>query len=235
MQTLPESAIQIKALTKSYGQNKVLDNLSLTVDCRDVFCLLGPNGCGKTTMINSILSLLKTDSGSIYLKGELKKSTAQNKIGVVLEEDGFFKDMSVEKNLQVVCMISKAPFNIIPDLLEKVSLLEHRKKQIKNLSQGMRKRLAIAGSLIGNHDLYIWDEPFNGLDPQGFKLLRELISEIKNKGHTIIISTHLLDEATKICNKFGLMRNGSIHEVLSLKELQEKYSDIENFFFNAIK
>ena len=224
--------IELQKLNKAFGKLKILDNVSLSVDHGDVFCLLGPNGSGKTTMINCILSLLKPQSGNIKLFEQENIIAAKKRIGVIMEEDGFYLDMSAEKNLKVVCLIKGVSFDVIPKLLEKVDLTEHRKKRVKKLSQGMRKRLAIASSLIGDPELLIWDEPYNSLDPLGFKFMRELISELQAKGKTIFISTHLLDEAQRSGTKVGLIYKGQIKEILDKQQIVRNYGSMNEFFFH---
>lgn len=226
--------IELQKLNKSFGKSKILDNISLSVDHGDVFCLLGPNGSGKTTMINCMLSLLKPQSGTIRLFGQENIITAKKRIGVIMEEDGFYRDMSAEKNLRVVCLIKGISFDVIPELLEKVDLTEHRKKRVKKLSQGMRKRLAIASSLIGDPELLIWDEPYNSLDPLGFNFMRDLISELQAKGKTIMISTHLLDEVQKSGTKVGLIHKGQIKEILDKQQIDKNYGSMDKFFFHNI-
>lgn len=231
---MESGAINLRAITKSFGQFKVLDNVTLSVDHGDIFCLLGPNGSGKTTMINCILSLLEPDSGSIRIFGSDDLTQAKKSIGVLLEEDGFFKDLNAWENLKVICLIKGIGFNVIPLLLEKFDLLAHRKKKVSKFSQGMRRRLALASSLIGDPDLVIWDEPYNGLDPSGFRFLRDLIMELKEKGKTLFISTHLLDEVMKTSGRVGLIFQGEIREVIPIDKLTVKYKSMEDFYFHHI-
>ena len=226
--------LNISKLTKLFGKERVLDQVSLTVDHGDVFCLLGPNGSGKTTMISCVLSLLTSDAGEVALFDVPHSLSANKRIGVVLEDDGFFRDMSVEKNLEIVCLLKGVSYDLIPDILERLSLLEHRRKRVKKLSQGMRKRLSIACSLIDDPELLIWDEPYNSLDPSGFQLVRQLLSEMKSKGKTIIVSTHLLDEVKKAGTKVGLIYEGVMKEVLCSSEIEQKYGTLEQFYFHHV-
>lgn len=224
--------IEISNLNKYFNNSIILNQVSLSVDRGDVFCLLGPNGSGKTTMINCLLSLLKPQKGEIKLFGQEDIISAKKRIGVIMEEDGFYRDMSAEKNLKVVCLIKSVSLEVIPALLEKVGLTDQRKKRVKKLSQGMRKRLAIASSLIGDPELLIWDEPYNSLDPLGFQFMRNLIVELQSNGKTLFISTHLLDEVQKSGTKVGLIYNGQIKEVLKNQEISDKYKTMDNFFFS---
>ncbi len=226
--------VHAKNLLKRFDSLTVLDNVSLEIAQGDVFCLLGPNGSGKTTLINCILALLKPDNGVINIFGNSDLVKAKKRIGVVMEEDGFYRDLNVMKNMQIVCLIKNASFDEIPILLQKLSLWDQRKKMIKKLSQGMRKRLAIACSMVGNPDLLIWDEPYNGLDPTGFQFMRNLISELREQGKTILISTHLLDEVKKTATKTALMHKGKIREVLEVKDISEKYGNMDKFYMHHV-
>ncbi len=232
---MKHAPISISTLTKSFCKQKVLNQISLTVDHGEVFCLLGPNGSGKTTMINCLLSLLHPDEGEIKIFGETKSTRSNKRIGVVLENDGFFRDMSVQKNLELVCLLKGVSFDRIPEILDKFSLLEHRKKRIKTLSLGMRQRLSFASSLIDDPELIVWDEPYNGLDPSGFELVRQMISEMRNHGKTILISTHLLDQVRKTATKVGLIFNGALKEVLRISEIEKKYSTMEQYYFYHVE
>lgn len=221
-------------LSRKFGSFPVLDDVSLKINKGEIFCLLGPNGSGKTTLINCILALLKPDNGVINIFGNSDLVKAKKRIGVVMEEDGFYRDMNVMKNMQIVCLIKNASFDEIPILLQKLSLWDQRKKMVKKLSQGMRKRLAIACSMVGNPDLLIWDEPYNGLDPTGFQFMRNLISEFREQGKTILISTHLLDEVKKTATKTALMHKGKIREVLEVKDISEKYGNMDKFYMHHV-
>ncbi len=229
-----QKVFQVNNLFKKFGSFLALDDVSMSFDQGDVFCLLGPNGSGKTTLINCMLALLKPDKGEISFWGSHDLVQVKQRIGVVMEEDGFLRDVSVEKNLKIVCLLKNASFEEVPVLLEKLSLLDHRKKMVKKLSQGMRKRLAIACSLVGNPDLLIWDEPYNGLDPTGFQFMRNLIQELKVEGKTILISTHLLDEVKRTATKVALMHEGKIKEVLLVKDVASKYGTMDEFYASHV-
>lgn len=228
------SNFKVENLTKKFGSFLALDDVSISFDQGDVFCLLGPNGSGKTTLINCILGLLKPENGLIEFLGSINTELIKNKVGVVLEDDGFFRDLSVEKNIKIVCLIKSVSFDKIPAILENVSLLEHRKKMVKKLSNGMRKRLAIACSLVGNPELLIWDEPYNGLDPTGFQFMRNLIRDLKMQGKTIMISTHLLDEVKKTASKVGLISDGRVKEILSTEDISLKYKSMDDFYMHHV-
>jgi ABC-type multidrug transport system ATPase subunit len=225
-------AIVVRGLSKRFSGKSVLDNAMLTIEEGDIFFLLGPNGSGKTTLINCLLSLVHPDKGEIIVLGSEHLEKAKIRTGIVLEVDGFFGDLSVEKNLQITALIKGEKPEVIPELLHKVDLYEHRNKRVRKLSQGMRKRLAIACSLVGNPDLLIWDEPYNGLDPEGHRFLRELIKALHENGKTLLISTHLLDEAKKSAKTVGILNSGSFREIIQVSDLNTRFDSIDEFYFS---
>lgn len=226
--------IRVNTLSKRFGSFRALDNVNLSLDQGDVFYLLGPNGSGKTTLINCILALSKPEKGTIHLWGSDDLVQMKSRVGVVLEDDGFFRDLSVEKNLQIVCLLKNASFEEIPQLLEQFWLIEHRKKLVRKLSLGLRKRLAIACSLIGNPDLLIWDEPYNGLDPTGFLFMRSLIQNLQGQGKTLFVSSHLLDEVNRTATKLLLINKGRVGELMPAHAVSLKYKTIDAYYLQHI-
>jgi len=228
---MPHSFCQTTILTKNYGKELALNSVSLDINQGEVFFLLGPNGSGKTTFINNLLGLLRPTSGEVRLFGSTDLDQGKKRVGVILEQDGFFADVSAVKNLKVICLIKGVGYDCIPGLLEKVSLKGHEKKKVKKFSQGMRKRLAIAASLVGNPDFLIWDEPYNALDPDGFRFLRNLIEELNANGKTLLISTHLLDEASRSATNVALLYKSQLKATLDKDTILEKHNSMEDFYF----
>ena len=224
--------LQIHNVNKFYGQFQALKDISFTIEKGNIFCLLGPNGSGKSTLVNCLLSLLKY-SGEIRF--ETKNNFLRENIGIIMEEEGFMRDMSIYKNLLVTSVLKKAPLSEIDYLIELVGLKKHKNKRIKKLSLGMRKRLSIANSLIGNPSFLIWDEPYNALDPDGFLFIRQLITELNKQGKTIFICTHLLDEVERIADRVGLIYHGQLLSVMNKKEITAKFGTIENFYLKHTK
>ncbi|MDY0201521.1 MAG: ABC transporter ATP-binding protein [Bacteroidales bacterium] len=223
--------ITIENVIKNYGKAQVLKDVSLQVKKGRILCLLGPNGSGKSTLINCILSLVKY-GGSVGYHNFTKKD-----IGLILEDEGFCKDLNIYKNLKIDSMVKKS--NVSPDeltrLIAMVGLAGHEKKLIKKLSMGMRKRLSIASALLNDPDILIWDEPYNSLDPEGIIFLRELIISLNKKGKTIIISTHLLSEVERIADDIALIYNGKILSVMEKVEIMLQFDSLENFYLHHIK
>lgn len=222
--------LHIEYINKYYDDFQALKDVSLEVKTSRVFCLLGPNGSGKSTLINCFLSLLKYKTGQF--KFECNTSNPRKKIGVIMEDEGFCRDMSVYKNLALTSIIKESPFSEIDGLIELVGLTEHRNKQVRKLSQGMKKRLSIANSLIGNPDFLVWDEPYNALDPDGFIFIRNLIAKLNKEGKTFFLCTHLLDEVQRVADDIGLIYKGKILSSMSKKDIIENFGTVENFYLH---
>jgi ABC-2 type transport system ATP-binding protein len=216
------SVLQIHNLSKSYGKIKALNDVSFDVPKGSVFGLLGPNGSGKTTLLSIILDILGADAGSYSWFGEPSTFVHRKRIGSLLETPNFYHYLSAVQNLKVTQSISQRGSEAaIDDVLKKVNLYERRNSKFSTYSLGMKQRLAIAASLLGEPEVLLLDEPTNGLDPVGIAEIRELIKSLAAAGHTVIMASHLLDEVEKICDhvailKFGkLIAHGTVASVLA--------------------
>lgn len=216
------SVLQIHNLSKSYGKIKALNDVSFDVPKGSVFGLLGPNGSGKTTLLSIILDILGADAGSYNWFGEPSTFVHRKRIGSLLETPNFYHYLSAVQNLKVTQSISQRGNDAaIDDVLKKVNLYERRNSKFSTYSLGMKQRLAIAASLLGDPEVLLLDEPTNGLDPVGIAEIRELIKSLSAAGHTVIMASHLLDEVEKICDhvailKFGkLIASGTVASVLA--------------------
>lgn len=216
------SVLQIHNLSKSYGKIKALNDVSFDVPKGSVFGLLGPNGSGKTTLLSIILDILGADAGSYSWFDEPSTFVHRKRIGSLLETPNFYHYLSAVQNLKVTQSISqRGNESAIEDVLKKVNLYERRNSKFSTYSLGMKQRLAIAASLLGEPEVLLLDEPTNGLDPVGIAEIRELIKSLAAAGHTVIMASHLLDEVEKICDhvailKFGkLIASGTVASVLA--------------------
>lgn len=205
------SILSIQNLTKEYGVITAVNNLSLEIQPGEIYGLLGPNGSGKTTTLGMILGIIHPKSGNYqWFDGEYSEHDARKRIGTLLETPNFYPYMNAIQNLEIVALIKKAK-NVPYDELLKLVNLHHRKNSpFKAYSLGMKQRLAIAAALIGDPDVLIFDEPTNGLDPQGIAEVRETIRTIAEKGKTIIMASHILDEVEKICSHVAIIKNGNL-------------------------
>ncbi len=176
-----------------------------------VFGILGPNGSGKTTLLSIILDVLHADKGAYSWFGETPSPEQRKKIGSLLETPNFYHYLSSERNLRITHSISgRGDAAGIESVLKKVNLYERRKYKFSSYSLGMKQRLAIAAALLGDPSVLVLDEPTNGLDPVGIAEIRELIRELNQKGHTIIMASHLLDEVEKICTHVAILKKGNL-------------------------
>lgn len=217
------NVLEVTNLHKSFKGRKIIENLNLSVSEGDIFGFLGPNGAGKTTTIRIILNLIYPDSGEIKLNGfDLKTnfSKAIEKVGAIVEVPKFYPYLSGYKNLQLMSnIIGDVSKNKIHEVLDVVGLSKRCKDKVKTYSLGMKQRLGIANALLNDPKLVILDEPTNGLDPQGMKEIRDLISTLAStKNITFFISTHLLHEVEQICNKVAILNQG---EIIAQGEVQD--------------
>jgi len=221
MKNLEAPVLEINNLTKSYGRIKALSDFSLKVFPGEIFGILGPNGSGKTTTLGILLDILKADSGNFFWFGETPSEKHRQRIGSLLETPLFYPHLSAVNNLRIIADIKNTGYENIDDHIETVGLTERKFSKIKTYSLGMKQRLAIAATLMGNPEVLILDEPTNGLDPKGIAEIRTLIKEVGLRGTTIILASHMLDEVQKVCshvvvlNKGKHLGSGKVSDVLS--------------------
>ena len=220
-----EYVLQTDRLTKKYKNFQALGGLTLNVPKGAVYGLVGKNGAGKTTLIRLICGLQEPTSGSFTLYGIRNDSRdiikSRRRMGAVVETPSIYMDMTAEDNLKQQYLILGLPsFEGIPELLELVGLENAGKKKARNFSLGMKQRLGIAVALAGDPDFLILDEPVNGLDPQGIVEVRELIRKLNRERQvTVLISSHILDELSRLATHYGILDNGRLVKELSAEEL----------------
>lgn len=213
-------------LSKQYGHYKVLNKLSIHVPKGAIYGLVGKNGAGKTTLIRLICGLQEPTSGDYILYGvkntEKEIAKSRRRMGAVVETPSIYMDLTATENLKVQYEILGLPsFEGLSELLKLVDLENTGKKKAKNFSLGMRQRLGIAIALVGDPDFLVLDEPVNGLDPQGIIEIRELILKLNRERQiTVLISSHILDELSRLATHYGFVDNGSMIKEISAKELE---------------
>ena len=223
-----ETIIKIQGLSKRFGEVLALNGLSLEVKKRDIYGFLGPNGSGKSTTIRIITSLVKGDSGSVEVFGlPLKTPRKQilSRIGALVERPDFYENLTALKNLEILAGYSGLRLTKTDFLenLKLVGLKERASSKVKTFSEGMKQRLGIGQALLNNPELLILDEPFNSLDPQGVKDIRDLIVRLnREQGMTILLSSHKLDEVEKYANRMVLIDKGKAVAEGSVRELTGK-------------
>ena len=201
--------LQVTDLTKKFGRLTAVDRLSFKVEKGHVYGLLGPNGSGKSTTLGMILNVVnKTEGDFKWFNGKISNSEALKRIGAIIERPNFYPYMTAWQNLNLVCKIKEIPTDGIEEKLELVGLIERQHDKFKTYSLGMKQRLAIASALLNNPEMLILDEPTNGLDPKGIHEIRKIIRDIADKGTTIILASHLLDEVEKVCDQVIILQKG---------------------------
>ncbi|MFZ1579853.1 MAG: ABC transporter ATP-binding protein [Saprospiraceae bacterium] len=204
------TVLQISGLTKKYGKITALKSLDLKIEQGNVYGLLGPNGSGKTTTLGIILGILKQDDGSFSWFGDKYGDQYRLKIGAILETPNFYPYLNADENLEIIRHIKNDQDADFTELLTMVNLVDRRKSNFSTYSLGMKQRLAIAATLIGEPEVLIFDEPTNGLDPQGIAEVREILKKIANTGKTVIMASHILDEVEKICSHVAIIKKGQL-------------------------
>ncbi|MBW4687559.1 MAG: ABC transporter ATP-binding protein [Komarekiella atlantica HA4396-MV6] len=216
--------LKIQNLNKSYKLRKVLQNLTLHIDSGEIYGLIGGNGAGKTTTINIICNLLKADSGNITINNQPVSDVTKKIIGIAPQENLLYKTLTCEENLKFFADIyglnRETSQKQIKATLAAVNLLDRAKSPVETLSGGMQRRLNIALALVHQPKLVILDEPTTGLDIEARYEIWELIRQLKNQGITILLTTHLLDEAERLCDRIGILKSGRIVAEGSLVQLR---------------
>lgn len=219
--------LTIDDLSKSYGRIQALSNVSFSVPEGAVFGILGPNGSGKTTMLGTIMDILKPTSGAYKLFDEVPTEKHRRRIGTLLETPNFYHYLSGIKNLEIAAAIKQHGKEDIDRVLETVDLTQRKHSKFSTYSLGMKQRLAIASCLLGNPNVLVFDEPTNGLDPVGIAEIRALMRALYKQGKTIIMASHLLDEVEKVCTHVAILRkgklitSGNVNEILSNEDMVE--------------
>lgn len=203
-------ALNISGLSKRYGNIQALENLNLSIEKGNIYGLLGPNGSGKTTTLGIILGIIGAEKGSFtWFDGQFGDHY-RHKIGAILETPNFYPYMNADENLDIIRHIKKSHEPHFDDLLELVGLIDRRQSKFSQYSLGMKQRLAIAATLVGDPEVLIFDEPTNGLDPQGIAEVRDILQRVAQKGKTVIMASHILDEVEKICSHVAILKNGRL-------------------------
>lgn len=220
-------AIYTKNLTKEYDGFKAVDNLNLKVEEGQIYGFLGPNGAGKTTTMLMLLGILKPTQGEIRIMGEsLSKNplSIKKKIGVVSEKQYLYREMTAQEYLNFFADLYKVKNkkNRIEQLLAAVDLLDVRNRKLGAFSRGMQQKLGFARALLHEPELLLLDEPVSGLDPTGIKQIRDLIEKENKKGKTVFISSHLLSEVEKLCNKVAIINKGKLLAEETMENLRKK-------------
>ena len=214
--------IEVKDLVKKFDKKKVIDNINFEVKEGSIFGFLGPSGAGKTTLIKILIGEYSITEGNVKVFGKEPKDYNEeitNKISAVMDNFGLYERLTVYENLKVFANIYRTPKNKINSILKKVELLDSKNKVVSKLSKGMKQRLLLARALINSPKLLFLDEPTSGLDPATSLKIHNLLFELKTSGTTIFLTTHNMEEATKMCDTVALLHLGKIVEYGTPKEI----------------
>ncbi len=221
--------LSTNGLTKQYGRKNAVDHVNLHIRQGAIYGLIGRNGAGKTTILRMIAGLASPTEGEISLFGETGKKALYmtSRIGTLIESPGLYPNMSAAENLKLKCLaLGVRKKGYIEELLDAVGLNGVGRKRVRNFSLGMKQRLGIALALVGEPDLLVLDEPINGLDPQGIAEVRETLSRLnRERNITLIISSHILEELSKIATDYGIIHNGVLLQELTQEELLARCSE----------
>lgn len=223
--------LETKELTKKFGRQKAVDNLSLQIEKNSVYGLLGPNGAGKSTTLKMITGMLHKTSGEILFEDKPWSRADLEKIGALIEMPPLYDNLTAWENLKVRTLLLGLPDSRIKEVLEIVDLKNTEKKKSGQFSIGMKQRLGIAIALLNHPRLLILDEPTNGLDPLGIQELRDLIKSFPEQGITVILSSHILAEVEQIADHIGIINNGCLEYQNAINHQE----NLEELFMNVVK
>ncbi|MDI9510165.1 MAG: ATP-binding cassette domain-containing protein [Bacillota bacterium] len=219
--------LQTKDLTKFFKKKAAINKVSLNVKKGDIYGFIGKNGAGKTTFIRVVAGLARPNSGEIKLFESDNLDLQRSKIGTMIENPAVYPNLTARQNLHYYCvLLGLDPEMTIEPMLSLVGLSDTGKKKAKNFSLGMKQRLAIAIALLGEPELLLLDEPMNGLDPAGIREIRELILKLNKENNiTILISSHILGELSKIATRYGVINNGVMVDEFTKEELKTRHAE----------
>jgi ABC-2 type transport system ATP-binding protein len=220
--------VEVSHLAKRFGDVRAVTDVSFAVRPSEIFGLLGPNGAGKTTTIRMMLDIFKPDAGTVSILGGPMTEDKKDRIGYMPEERGLYQDMQLEKCLVYLGtlkgMTSSDARERAHYYLERLDLIQHRKKKVKELSRGMQQKAQIVNTVLHQPELLIVDEPFSGLDPVNTQLVKELMVELRLQGTTIIMSTHMMRQVEELCDRILLINRGANVLYGDLSQIRQQFS-----------
>jgi ABC-2 type transport system ATP-binding protein len=224
---MENTVLSLQNITKKYHNHLAVNNVSFDVEKGKIFGLLGPNGAGKTSIIRMITSITQTDSGIIYLNGEKLNQFHPEKIGYMPEERGLYKKMKVGEQLIYLARLKgltkQQSLQKLKYWFEKFDIVNWWDKKVEELSKGMQQKIQFIATVLHQPDLIILDEPFSGLDPVNANLIKDEIIQLKNKGVSIIFSTHRMEQVEEICDKIVLIHQGEVVLEGTVKDIKNQF------------
>jgi ABC-2 type transport system ATP-binding protein len=220
------ASLELREVEKRYGDFVAVSKLSLAVPAGVIFGLLGPNGAGKTTTLRMIMDILAPDAGEVLLFGRRRRPEDLLRIGYLPEERGLYRKMTVLDQLLFLAEIHglrrRAALPAVEAWLARVELADWGRKKVEELSKGMQQKVQLIGTVLHEPDILILDEPFSGLDPINQGLFKDLLAEYRQRGKTILFSTHGMEQAEKLCDHIGLISHGRLVLAGELKEIKRQ-------------
>ncbi len=233
--------LRIENLTKTYGEKKAVDNLSLHIKAGEIYGFIGHNGAGKTTTLKACCGILNFEEGEIFIGGKSVKEdplACKAEIAYIPDNPDLYSFMKGKQYLQFVGDVYKIPAKKRKELIEKyageLGILENLEQQISTYSHGMKQKLAVVGALIHEPKLLLMDEPFVGLDPKAAHTLKEIMRNVCNDGGAIFYSTHVLEAAEKLCDKVAIIKDGKLIKMGTMDEVKGD-SSLESVFLELVE
>lgn len=227
-----DMSLEIKNLTKKFGEQTALNDINITIEKNEIIGLLGPNGAGKSTLMKSIVGVLKIDEGQILFNEKdiiSHELESKKNIGFLPENNPLYMEMFVKEYLNFVANIHHVPNSRVEEVIELVGITPEKSKKISQLSKGYKQRVGLAQAILHQPDLLILDEPTNGLDPNQIIEIRNVIKEI-GKEKTVILSTHIMQEVEALCSRVILIHKGNIVMDSPIEEFKGKFESLEEAF-----
>ena len=224
---MSSSQLSFHKISKSFGDIKALDSVSIDIPPSSIFGILGPNGSGKSTLMRILAGLIKSWDGEIRLSGKKYSSDRKNNIhefGFLIEDPSFYEYLTAYQNLEILSRLTGTPKDKIKSVLELVNLTERSNDKVKTYSYGMKQRLGLAQCLLHDPKILILDEPNNGLDPSGIREMSRIINTLHKNKKTICISTHILSEVDSLCTHAAVLKEGKYISTVELDEVYHRTS-----------
>lgn len=230
-------AIEAMNLTKKYKNQRGAENISLKIKQGEIYGLLGPNGCGKTTIMKMLVGLIHADSGEfrIFEKKPDEEISIMSQVGCMIEEPAFYPYLTAYENLKILLRFyPELPQNRIDEVLEQLELIQYKNEPVEKFSMGMKQRLSFGAAILHKPRLLILDEPTKGLDIKGTAKIRHILKSYTQSGGTILISSHIAGEIQRICTKAAVMMNGKIIDSSSISSAIMEYGSVEDYYLHIV-